>query len=170
MFPRISRGEWTVKQSSISKPADDPGCFEQAQFIRERLRHLMRDLDEMTAPGQRPGDSVTAQRVSAILKARRSRDRFFDRELFADPAWDMLLELYAADLAGYRLQISSLCIGAAVPATTALRWIKSLDQRGLLVRTADPKDARRFFVTLSDAARKRMDQLFRAVPEAESLL
>jgi DNA-binding MarR family transcriptional regulator len=169
MFPRISRGESTVKQSSISKPVGESGCFEKAQFIRDRLHHL-RDLDEMTAPEQRPGDSVTAQRVSAILKARRSRDRFFDRELFADPAWDMLLELYAADLSGYRLQISSLCIGAAVPATTALRWIKSLDQRGLLVRTADPKDARRFFVTLSDAARKRMDQLFRTVPEAESLL
>src|SRR3546814_1843272 len=44
----------------------------------------------------------------------------------SDPAWDMLLDLYLAAERNTRpVSISSLCIASAVPATTALRWIKT---------------------------------------------
>ncbi|HYI42571.1 MAG TPA: MarR family winged helix-turn-helix transcriptional regulator, partial [Sphingomicrobium sp.] len=36
-----------------------------------------------------------------------------------------------------------------VPATTALRWLKSMTEQGLFVRRADPHDARRVFVELA---------------------
>lgn len=92
--------------------------------------------------------------VRAMIRGRRLRDQYFRSELFPDPAWDMLLDLYAARLEGNRVAVSSLCIAAAVPATTALRWIKALTDHGLLVRAADPQDGRRVYIELSaDAAR-----------------
>lgn len=92
---------------------------------------------------------VAPETVRSIIRARRLRSRFFPEELFADPAWDMLLDLLQAELSHLRVPVSSLCIAAAVPATTALRWLKSMVDQGLFVRRADPHDGRRVFVELS---------------------
>ncbi|HYI42474.1 MAG TPA: MarR family winged helix-turn-helix transcriptional regulator, partial [Sphingomicrobium sp.] len=92
---------------------------------------------------------VSIDTVRAVIRARRLRGRYFAEDLFADPAWDMLLDLLQAELAQLRVPVSSLCIAAAVPATTALRWLKSMTEQGLFVRRADPHDARRVFVELA---------------------
>jgi DNA-binding MarR family transcriptional regulator len=107
---------------------------------------------------------ASLDRVRSILKARRMRGEFFEASLFADPAWDILLELYSAELEQQRVSVGSLCIGAAVPATTALRWITLLETRGLIRRTADPRDGRRYFVSLSDSAATALERYFAAVP------
>ena len=98
--------------------------------------------------------------VRSVIRSRRLRARFFTEELFADPAWDMLLDLTQAELAQHRVPVSSLCIAAAVPATTALRWIKSMTDNGLFVRRADPHDGRRVFVELSPGASAAMRAYF----------
>jgi hypothetical protein len=105
---------------------------------------------------------VTAAEVRGIIRLRRLRDRYFPAELFADPAWDMLLDLAAARIERVSVAVSSLCIAAAVPPTTALRWIKAMTERGLLRRVADEHDARRIFIRLSDDAAKMMDQYLRS--------
>jgi DNA-binding MarR family transcriptional regulator len=56
--------------------------------------------------------------------------------------------------------VSSLCIAAAVPATTALRWIKTMTDVGLFKRRADPHDGRRVFVELSHGASESMRRYF----------
>ena len=98
--------------------------------------------------------------VRSVIRARRLRARFFAEDLFADPAWDMLLDLLQAELAQHRVPVSSLCIAASVPATTALRWIKSMTDAGLFVRRADPHDGRRVFVELSPGASEAMRRYF----------
>ncbi len=116
-------------------------------------------------PGDLGGDAdspVTAAHVRAVIRRRRLRERFFDAELFADPAWDMLLDLYAAQLEGRNVSVSSLCIAAAVPATTALRWVKAMTDGGWLVRTADPMDGRRIFIALGHDAGQAMADYFAA--------
>ena len=92
---------------------------------------------------------VSADSVRSVIRARRLRGRYFPDELFADPAWDMLLDLLQAEIAQLRVPVSSLCIAAAVPATTALRWLKTMVQEKLFVRRADPHDGRRVFVELA---------------------
>jgi DNA-binding MarR family transcriptional regulator len=72
----------------------------------------------------------------------------------------MLLELYAAELAQRRVATSELCIGAAVPASTALRWIEKLHQKGLAARRNDPLDARRVWVELSAEGVSLMERYF----------
>ena len=107
--------------------------------------------------------AVTLDTVRQVIRARRLRSRFFDEELFADPAWDMLLDLLQAEIAQHRVPVSSLCIAAAVPATTALRWIKTMTDVGLLKRRADPHDGRRIFVELSPEASDAMRRYFAEV-------
>ena len=125
------------------------------------------------APAQRPaiaeaGDApaVSAETVRAVIRARRLRSRYFPEELFADPAWDMLLDLLQAEIAHLRVPVSSLCIAAAVPATTALRWLKTMVQQGVFVRRADPHDGRRVFVELAPQASHAMRRYFAEVDPA----
>jgi len=110
--------------------------------------------------------AVAADVVRSVIRARRLRDRFFDSDLFADPAWDMLLDLLQAEIAQLRVPVSSLCIAAAVPATTALRWLKTMTDKGIFVRRADPHDGRRVFVELSRNASSAMRRYFAEVSPA----
>ncbi len=109
---------------------------------------------------------VTAGAVRDVLRARRLRDRFFGDGLFEDPAWDMLLDLFAARLEGGRVSVSSLCIAAAVAPTTALRWIAKLTSVRLLDRAPDPADRRRAFVALTDDAASAMHRYITTLAEA----
>lgn len=104
-----------------------------------------------------PTLNLTATQVRALIRARRARGQYFPVDLFADPAWDILLDLMAARLEGRQVSVSSLCIAAAVPATTALRWIKSMTDADLLQRKPDPVDGRRVFIDLSSRAVEAMN-------------
>ena len=110
------------------------------------------------AAGEVP--DVTAETVRSVIRARRLRSRYFEEGLFADPAWDMLLDLLQAEIAQLRVPVSSLCIAASVPATTALRWLKMMTQQGIFVRRADPHDGRRVFVELAPAASQSLRHYF----------
>jgi hypothetical protein len=110
--------------------------------------------------------NLSADTVRAVIRARRLRSRYFPDELFADPAWDMLLDLLQAEIAQLRVPVSSLCIAAAVPATTALRWLKTMVAEGLFLRRADPHDGRRVFVELAPAASQGLRRYFAEVGSA----
>jgi DNA-binding MarR family transcriptional regulator len=107
--------------------------------------------------------AVSAETVRSIIRARRLRARYFQEELFADPAWDMLLDLLQAEISHLRVPVSSLCIAAAVPATTALRWLKTMVQQGIFIRRADPHDGRRVFVELAPEASRALCSYFAEV-------
>lgn len=98
--------------------------------------------------------------VRRIIRQRQLRARFFDGDLFADPAWDMLLDLTAARAEHARVSVTSLCIASGVPPTTALRWIGQMSESGLLQRVEDETDRRRAFITLSDQAADGMARYF----------
>ena len=101
--------------------------------------------------------------VRQIIAGRQARARFFDAELFADPAWDMLLDLTAAHAESTRVSVTSLCIAAGVPATTALRWLKQMVDCGVFARVADEADRRRAFIELSEASLDAMSRYFELV-------
>jgi len=106
---------------------------------------------------------ISADTVRSVIRARRLRSRYFAEDLFADPAWDMLLDLLQAEIAQLRVPVSSLCIAAAVPATTALRWLKTMTDQGLFLRRADPHDGRRVFVELAPATSEALRRYFAEV-------
>ncbi len=100
------------------------------------------------------------RRIRSIIRRRQLRTRFFDGELFADPAWDMLLDLAAARVEHVRVSITSLCIASGVPPTTALRWISQMTDAGLFERREDDTDRRRAFISLSDKAADALARYF----------
>ncbi|MEO5640276.1 MAG: MarR family transcriptional regulator [Sphingomicrobium sp.] len=114
-------------------------------------------------PASTPPAELSPDLLRTVIRARRLRSRYFAEGLFADPAWDMLLDLTQAEIAQVRVPVSSLCIAAAVPATTALRWIKTLTDGGLLVRRVDPHDGRRVFVEMAPATSDAMRRYFAEV-------
>jgi hypothetical protein len=107
--------------------------------MSETLRHIANELAAEAADAQMPKAGseecqVTPKQVRRVICARRKRVQFFGDDLFGEPAWDILLDLFATHLTGGRVSTSSLCIAADVPSTTALRWIGVLCERDLLLR------------------------------------
>jgi hypothetical protein len=151
---------------------------EEVARIADTLARLTRGDEGETLSGVRdPGSTyrgpddaeqpeISAQEIRAVIRSRRLRAQFFAQEMFADPAWDMLLDLFAAELEGRRVSVSSLCIAAAVPPTTALRWIGTLHDAGLFERHADPSDRRRAYIALSQKALEGMRSYVGAVKRA----
>jgi DNA-binding MarR family transcriptional regulator len=165
---------------ALSGALEDTGVSDVGKDNAARLRQLSDEMGRIAStlarlssgsgsPAVKPNDDksaapeIDAETVRSVIRARRLRSRFFTEELFADPAWDMLLDLLQAEIAQLRVPVSSLCIAAAVPATTALRWIKTMTEQGLFVRRADPHDGRRVFVELAPTASDAMRRYFAEV-------
>ncbi|SEH12539.1 DNA-binding transcriptional regulator, MarR family [Sphingopyxis sp. YR583] len=106
-----------------------------------------------------------AGRLAAVAQAeyasRRRRNGLFRRSLFAEPAWDMLLDLYIQRHHGRPVSIHSLCVAAAVPQTTALRWIGKLETSKMIVRRPCQSDNRVVHVALSEEGLALMEEYLR---------
>jgi predicted transcriptional regulator len=103
--------------------------------------------------------------VEAMISIRGLRDNFFEGDLFFDPAWSILIDLFRAELKGQSLSVTSVCIGSGVAVTTALRYLSELENRGYVGRTPDPQDKRRAFVHLTPSARQKLEAYFDQVNE-----
>jgi len=154
--------------------------------IANELLAMAREL-EMVTPGGAPplpAASATAPAPAAgqdhpvwvelarqTYEDRRRRTKIFQsEELFGEPAWDILLDLFIAAKERRRVSVTSACIGSAVPSTTALRWISILERQGLLTREADPGDARRVYVRLSPPGYEAMLKYFASSSRSVVLL
>jgi hypothetical protein len=156
----------------------DSRSTEDTRALRQQARRLIstanallataRELEAIAERSSFAGDEVpifSAQRdqpelgevALQLYRDRRRRSHVFgDDSLFGEPAWDILLDLFISAKQRKRVAVTSACIGAAVPNTTALRWLSVLEEKGLVVREADSNDARRMFVRLSADAYCRM--------------
>jgi hypothetical protein len=94
-------------------------------------------------------DETCAGFARFLLDARRDRRRYFPAVEFSEPVWDMVLDLFVSDFDGHKVSISSLCVAAGIPESTALRWIGLMQAAGYFIRHPDPYDGRRSFITLS---------------------
>lgn len=94
--------------------------------------------------------------VRSILRSRQRRGEFLDTTLFADPAWDILLDLTSAGLERTPVPTSSACAAAQVPLSTALRHVRHLVNSGLVKRWQDRNDKRRTLLALEDSVLEAM--------------
>lgn len=103
-------------------------------------------------------DEVARARLcaSAFLALRRERERQFEGIMFSDPSWDMLLDLFIQRADGKLTTVTSACIGASAPSTTALRHLSMLIEQGYVERRGSEHDQRVFYVGLSHAAFDQM--------------
>ncbi|NIJ39381.1 DNA-binding MarR family transcriptional regulator [Sphingopyxis panaciterrae] len=168
---RISRllGDLAGQRAALpGTPAGFPPRSDDFSDYPGQVRSPPRDFAAVPrsfVPEERVIERQRAKAVRRMLRQRRMREQYFPADLFADPAWDMLLDLYAARLERQPVSVSSLCIAAAVPATTALRWIKTMTDAGLFLREADPHDGRRIFIGLAEGACEALARYFEALDE-----
>lgn len=160
---------------SGSSDNDDLGGFsnplaDELVAIAARLRDVasavVRDENRTTQPRQhatRTGRGHLAYARKVYAMRRRRAAIFGNPDLFGEPAWDILLDLYIAHADGKSVSVSSACIGSAAPATTGLRWLGVLADAGLIVRENDADDQRRVMVRLSADGLSAMEVFFDAV-------
>lgn len=151
----LSKAKWTEAPAGVGR--GDETFNDAVGKVRSPQRRFV--------PADRPLDRRRAKAIRQMLRQRRMRAQYLPAALFADPAWDMLLDLYAAQLERKPVSVSSLCIAAAVPTTTALRWIKAMTDAGLFVRKDDPRDGRRILIGLSEGAGEALARYFGALEE-----
>lgn len=99
-------------------------------------------------------------RVEMEYGNRRRRRKYLDADLFGEPGWDILLDLFAARLKNQMISVTSACIAGDVPATTGLRWLRQLEYLSLVERVENPNDQRSSWVKLTDKAHKAMWDYF----------
>jgi len=121
--------------------------------------------DERTPVRKSPGAFGYAPMAERIYEARGLRADFFDEDLFGEPAWDILLDLFMQTHRGRQVSVTSACIASRVPATTGLRWVGLLMNRGMIERVPDPVDRRRAFLQLSQTALLKLSGYFKALDE-----
>ena len=74
---------------------------------------------------------VTEEQIRSILRVRRERSAIFGEGLFSEPAWDILLELFAAHLGNRTIGLGDLT--RIAPESTLARWVSALEERGLVI-------------------------------------
>jgi hypothetical protein len=171
-----------VAGGSVRAPGDE-GDFRPDQLflpladeltaIAERLRNAAPALGEDWAGGEHvapvqarsPKNQLALARKAYALRRKRTAI-FGNAELFGEPAWDILVDLFIAQAEGKSVSVSSACIGSAAPATTGLRWLGVLADEGLVVRENDAEDQRRVLVRLTARGLSAMERYFNEVESA----
>lgn len=131
------------------------------EAIVAKVRQIADSVPNVPSPAKNSISALDAAR--RIIALRRKRNRAFQvhslDDIFGEPAWDMMLDLFIAERTGSRISVSSLCIGSNVAPTTALRHIRTMVERGVFMRTPDPSDNRRIWVSLSSWAIDEIEQI-----------
>lgn len=151
-----------MKHIDITQPTKNvtpPDQFEASEDSKRVLADLVVELSAIQSlvNGQPVFRRAFASKVYSI---RRTRDRFFPEDLFAEPAWDILLLLYGVEQSQDRLSISAVCASVGAPATTVLRWIDKLEIAGLISRQKHPTDRRVSWLQLTQDCISRLDRFF----------
>ena len=141
---KVGVGDLALLLDLVSRVAESHDCS-----TSEAVQLISRMLTPEPRPAKKRDKrerALLAEFVGRIRRLRLRRNELVGAPLFRDPAWDMLLELYAAHESGRRVSVSSLCYASGVPPTTALRQIARLEKFGLIVREGDRRDSRRQFI------------------------
>lgn len=131
----------------------------------ERLTDIKRLFSEVAgrvtaAPAVTVAPGLTPLELARlILWARGLLETHLNPDLFANPALNILLDLYVNRAEGRSVSTSQACTASGVPTTTALRWINALAKRGMVVKHGMPSDRRFTFLELSDETAQALDRL-----------
>lgn len=83
------------------------------------------------------GRDLSAVTADVILRFRRIRSEIMPRELFNEPGWDLLLELFVADANGQRITAREVSDRNNIPASILSRWLMHLTQIGFIIGDGD---------------------------------
>lgn len=138
----------------MTRGQDDAPSLDAAIHNVEQALTLLREGRR----GPFAADGALLAKAKHLYAERRRRERVFDADLFREPAWDMLLDLFINQREGVAVSVSSATIGAGVPTSTGLRLLGEMEARGFVRRVPDAYDRRRINVMLTDDAQARLEE------------
>ena len=154
------------KSGRVEKMTSQNGSHvAESEELRQAVEQIARRLAEVegqlarkrrSPPGRALSDAHLADIAESIYRARRRRERYFSPELFAEPAWDFLLDLFISKARTQRVSTTSVTEAAGVPIATGHRWLSHLEKQGLMRRYAAPDDARLTLLELTDKGYRLM--------------
>lgn len=127
---------------------------DMAQGLAALADQLVGQNAATTSGGLAEADCISF--LESQFRIRRLRARHLTNLSLGEPAWDILLDLAVAQYWRRETSVTSLCIAADVPSTTALRWINSMTKEGLIVRRPCLRDGRRSFLAIAPATYQAM--------------
>ena len=147
------------RRPSSTAPAD-----RQPSVLETQLNELRERLLKPPEASQGEREPALSRLVHEVLRSRRRREKIFGIQLFGEPAWDLLLELYTAESVGQRLSLWDACLATSVPASTAMRWIATLEKQDWVRRLGHPSDPRRTWLVLTERGSTTIENYFRSLP------
>jgi hypothetical protein len=125
--------------------------IEAAQFILDEIRKESGceafNSDYTVREGRQETALQTAERA---YNERRERAKHFNnQQIFGEPAWDLLLDMYIHQARDEKVTVKSAVLESRAGEGTAQRWLKVLDSEGLICSQIDPTDSRKCFLRLT---------------------
>jgi DNA-binding MarR family transcriptional regulator len=145
------------------------GNSSEINEIVDKLNQINRELEKLSLSKVDDQSSIIVPDADLLKLAKgllyiwNSRNSFLDRSLIYDPGWMILLTLKIDELRKQKNQVTTVCMDSGAPATTALRWIKLLESRSLIVIEPDRNDGRRKYVSLTEEASSAMSSYLRNI-------
>lgn len=173
-------GRFTPFEKSTDEKARVQDLFERAANFRSMARDILALADEAEAQAmsmvgsahddvpEKADHNVRAKgHFVGLAKnqyvSRRNRERFFEKKIFGEPGWDMLLELYAGEMNDEKISTSNLILSSSAPSSTALRWIKHLEDAGLVAKKSSHLDGRVQYQRITNAGFDSMTKYFETI-------
>jgi hypothetical protein len=104
----------------------------------------------ITRAGRIERQALSLAQVAFLIRNKAiRRTHYIPQEFIAEPAWQMLLELFIQFAGGADVSTKSLCIVSGVPDTTALRVIERMENANLIERSQSLVDRRVTLVRLT---------------------
>jgi DNA-binding MarR family transcriptional regulator len=148
-----------TKYSAESEP-------ERPLLLNEKVGRILHSLARSTfARSSSENDrlDVPEEVVGAAIRAWHERACYLPAELFSDPAWGMLLELFHAEIGNRKVSLKRLCRASAASTPTAIRWLKVLEGRELVIRQTDPSNSGNEFFELTPKGSTALRLYFRDI-------
>lgn len=117
-----------------------------------------------------PRESTATAIAAAELTLRRKLAALFSEgRLPCDPALDILLEIYLG-LRQARLRTpGDVAANTGLPTSSMTRWIKILEESGLVQRHKDTRDNRRICLTLTGAGHALAERAIETIATARQI-
>jgi hypothetical protein len=87
--------------------------------------------------------------VRSLANRRARANHFSSQDIFGEPAWDILLELYVHQFQNDEVSVKGASVDPSAPASTGQRLFRVLENQNLISSVEDPIDSQLCLIRLT---------------------
>lgn len=112
-------------------------------------------------PAKPGANAASKENARATIRRRLLRRQLLGApDLFGEPAWDMILDLFVHEDDRKPMAMSSICVSAGIPFSSAMRLAQKLCDADILQRVPDTFDGRRINLRIAPDVVHRLRAYF----------